>query len=105
MCERSASYRRTIGANQDMFIHAELSSRMLQTQCFSNSEKVDKVTGRNIKMLMPSALTKNVIILDRYLATLERRIIGIGRVVVGELSLANKSKSQHQVITRSVVAC
>ena len=41
--------------------------------------------GRNIKMLMPSPYRENHDgYLERYLTTGERRIIGIGRVVVGE---------------------
>jgi two-component system, LuxR family, sensor kinase FixL len=44
-----------------------------------------EVTGRNIKMMMPSPYRDNHdAYLARYLATGERRIIGIGRVVVGE---------------------
>lgn len=45
----------------------------------------NEVIGRNIKMLMPSPYRENHDgFLDRYLRTGERRIIGIGRVVVGE---------------------
>jgi two-component system sensor kinase FixL len=45
----------------------------------------DEVIGKNIKMLMPSPYRENHDrFLDRYLRTGERRIIGIGRVVVGE---------------------
>jgi two-component system sensor kinase FixL len=41
--------------------------------------------GQNIKMMMPSPYRENHDgYLDRYLSTGERRIIGIGRVVVGE---------------------
>ena len=44
-----------------------------------------EVLGKNVKMLMPSPYRENHdAYLDRYLATGERRIIGIGRVVVGE---------------------
>jgi two-component system sensor kinase FixL len=44
-----------------------------------------EVIGKNIKMLMPSPYRENHDgFLDRYLRTGERRIIGIGRVVVGE---------------------
>jgi two-component system, LuxR family, sensor kinase FixL len=43
------------------------------------------VIGKNIKMLMPSPYREDHDgYLDRYLRTGERRIIGIGRVVVGE---------------------
>ena len=44
-----------------------------------------EVVGKNVKMLMPSTYRDNHDgFLARYLATGERRIIGIGRVVVGE---------------------
>jgi two-component system sensor kinase FixL len=45
----------------------------------------DEVMGKNVKMLMPSPYREDHdIYLKRYLATGEKRIIGIGRVVVGE---------------------
>jgi two-component system sensor kinase FixL len=44
-----------------------------------------EVTGRNVKLLMPPPYRDNHdAYIDRYLTTGERRIIGIGRVVVGE---------------------
>ncbi len=44
-----------------------------------------EVIGQNIKMLMPSPYRENHdAYIERYLRTGERRIIGIGRVVVGE---------------------
>ena len=44
-----------------------------------------EVIGKNIKIMMPSPYRENHdSYLDRYLQTGERRIIGIGRVVVGE---------------------
>jgi two-component system sensor kinase FixL len=44
-----------------------------------------EVIGKNVKMLMPSPYRQNHDgYLNRYLETGERRIIGIGRVVVGE---------------------
>ena len=44
-----------------------------------------EMLGKNVKMLMPSPYRENHdAYLERYLATGERRIIGIGRVVVGE---------------------
>jgi two-component system sensor kinase FixL len=47
--------------------------------------KADEVIGRDIKMLMPSPYREQHDgYLARYLATGERRIIGVGRVVVGE---------------------
>jgi two-component system sensor kinase FixL len=45
----------------------------------------NEVIGRNIKMMMPSPYRENHDgYIERYLRTGERRIIGIGRVVVGE---------------------
>jgi two-component system, LuxR family, sensor kinase FixL len=45
----------------------------------------NEVLGRNIKMLMPSPYREaHDSYIERYLRTGERRIIGIGRVVVGE---------------------
>jgi two-component system, LuxR family, sensor kinase FixL len=47
--------------------------------------KASEVLGKNIKILMPSPYREaHDGYLQRYLATGERRIIGIGRVVVGE---------------------
>lgn len=45
----------------------------------------EEAVGQNVKMLMPSPYRENHDdYMDRYLRTRERRIIGIGRVVVGE---------------------
>lgn len=45
----------------------------------------DEVIGQNVRMLMPSPYRENHDgYLERYLTTGERRIIGVGRVVVGE---------------------
>src|SRR5215475_8329725 len=47
--------------------------------------KSSEILGQNIKMLMPSPYRENHdAYIERYLRTGERRIIGIGRVVVGE---------------------
>ena len=45
----------------------------------------DEVVGKNVRMMMPSPYRENHDrYLERYLQTGEKRIIGIGRVVVGE---------------------
>ena len=45
----------------------------------------DEIAGKNVKLLMPSPYREeHDCYLGRYLRTGERRIIGIGRVVVGQ---------------------
>jgi two-component system sensor kinase FixL len=47
--------------------------------------KAEDVIGRNVSLLMPSPYRENHdSYIERYLTTGERRIIGVGRVVVGE---------------------
>jgi two-component system sensor kinase FixL len=47
--------------------------------------KAEDVIGRNVSLLMPSPYRENHdSYIERYLSTGERRIIGVGRVVVGE---------------------
>ena len=46
---------------------------------------IEEVVGRNISMLMPSPYREqHDAYIERYLSTRERRIIGIGRIVVGQ---------------------
>ena len=51
----------------------------------------EEVIGKNVSMLMPSPYREQHDgYLERYLRTGERRIIGIGRVVVGERRMARR---------------
>jgi two-component system sensor kinase FixL len=70
----------------------------------------DEVSGRNIRMLMPPPYREqHDRYLERYLRTGERRIIGIGRIVVGqrkdgstfpmELSVGEASQSGQHLFT------
>ncbi|MEF2549946.1 PAS domain S-box protein [Aurantimonas sp. A2-1-M11] len=72
--------------------------------------RADEAIGRNISMLMPSPYREHHDqYLARYLATGERRIIGIGRVVVGarkdgstfpmELSVGEMRSGEHHLFT------
>ena len=47
--------------------------------------EADEVSGRNVSILMPSPYREqHDAYIERYLSTNERRIIGIGRIVVGQ---------------------
>ncbi len=70
----------------------------------------EEVRGRNVSMLMPSPYREaHDSYLDRYLATGERRIIGIGRIVVGlrkdggtfpmELQIGEVRNDGHRLFT------
>jgi two-component system, LuxR family, sensor kinase FixL len=70
----------------------------------------DEVSGRNVSMLMPSPYREQHDgYLERYLRTGERRIIGIGRVVVGqradgstfpmELAVGEVQLGDHRIFT------
>jgi len=72
--------------------------------------RADDVCGHNVRMLMPSPYREqHDEYLDRYIATGERRIIGIGRVVVGqrrngstfpmELSVGEARDGEQQLFT------
>jgi two-component system sensor kinase FixL len=88
MLAREAHLRSILDTVQDAMIVIDERGTI---QSFSSAAerlfgyKPNEVIGRNVKMLMPSPYRDNHDgFLDRYKQTGERRIIGVGRVVVGE---------------------
>jgi two-component system sensor kinase FixL len=86
--EREAHLRSILDTIPDAMVVIDSSGIM---QSFSSAASrlfgyaPDEVLGRNVMMLMPSPYRENHDgYLERYFRTGERRIIGIGRVVVGE---------------------
>ena len=70
----------------------------------------DEVVGSNVSMLMPSPdRERHDSYLERYLVTGERRVIGMGRIVVGrrrdgtdfpmELSVGDVQSEEHRIFT------
>ena len=112
--ERSALHLRSILATvpDAMIVIDErgiiLSFSAAAERLFGYSES--DVVGRNVSMLMPSPdRERHDSYLARYLTTGERRIIGIGRIVVGrrrdgtdfpmELSVGEASSEGHRIFT------
>lgn len=86
--EREAHLRSILDTVPDAMIVIDESGAI---QSFSSTAerlfgwKADEVIGRNVSMLMPSPYReRHDASIDRYLTTGEKRIIGIGRIVVGE---------------------
>jgi two-component system sensor kinase FixL len=85
--EREAHLQSVLDTVPDAMVVIDVKGKI---QSFSNTAQrlfgyaADEVLGRNVSMLMPEPYrSQHDAYLSRYLATGEKRIIGIGRVVVG----------------------
>ena len=112
--ERSALHLRSILATvPDPMVVIDVRGTIMSfsataEQLFGYSEA--EVTGRNVSMLMPSPdRQRHDSYLSRYLATGERKVIGMGRIVVGrrrdgtdfpmELSVGEVQSDGHRIFT------